>query len=58
MPEHPDHIDPDDHERLPRSNQPLHGDRRPLLKPALALVGLLVLLAVIFGVITVLRYST
>jgi hypothetical protein len=54
----PEHIDPQDHDRLPRGDQPLHGERRSLLKPALALVALLVLLAVVFGGITVLRYST
>ncbi|MDZ5663704.1 hypothetical protein HN031_19505 [Nocardioides sp. zg-1308] len=48
----------DDRER-PTTNQPLNAPGpRPKVTPLLAVLGLLVLIAVIFGVISLLRYNT
>ena len=51
--EHPDR----EHE-LPTTNKPLHGERRPLVTPALAVIGLVLLVAVIVAVLTWTRYNT
>jgi hypothetical protein len=49
--------DPRD-DRRPTTNQPLNAERRPLLLPALAVVGLIVTIGVVFLLITWLRYNT
>ena len=43
---------------LPTTDHPLHGERRPTLKPALAVLGVIVLVALIVFVLTVVRYAT
>ena len=48
----------DDKREHPTVNHPLHGEKRPLLTPTLAVIGLVVAVVVIFGVITLLRYNT
>jgi hypothetical protein len=40
------------------TGHPLHGEPRPKLSPVLAVVGLVVVLAIIFIVITVLQQNT
>jgi hypothetical protein len=47
----------DERER-PTTNQPLNAERRPRLSPLLAVIGLLVVIAVIFLVITYLQQHT
>jgi hypothetical protein len=44
--------------RRPTSNQPLNAERRPLLIPALAVVGLIVTIGLVFLLITWARYNT
>lgn len=44
-----------EHER-PQMNQPLHGEPRPRLSPALAVIGMVVAIVVVFAIITLLRY--
>jgi hypothetical protein len=46
-----------DNER-PTPSKPLHGPRRPVVTPLLAVLGLLVLILVIFAIVTLLRYNT
>ena len=41
----------------PTTNHPLHGERRPLATPIMAVVGLLVLIVVIVLLLTWLRYN-
>jgi hypothetical protein len=48
----------DPRDELPRTDQPLHGERRPRVAPLLAVVGLILAVAVIFAIVTVLRYQT
>ncbi|WP_210443405.1 hypothetical protein [Nocardioides sp. SYSU D00065] len=48
----------DERER-PTTNQPLNAPGpRPKVTPVLAVIGLFVLIALIFGVISLLRYNT
>ena len=47
----------DDNERA-TTNKPIHGARRPVVTPALAVIGLIALIAAIFAVVTWLRYTT
>ena len=51
------HDDPDD-QAQPTADHPLHGERRPVLTPALAVIAVFVVVAAVFAVITWLRYST
>jgi hypothetical protein len=46
-----------DNER-PTPSKPLHGPRRPVVTPLLAVFGVLVLILVIFAIVTLLRYNT
>jgi hypothetical protein len=47
----------DDQERA-TVNQPIHGPRRRVVTPLLAVLGLIVLILVVFAIVTWLRYST
>ena len=47
-----------DERTRPTADHPLHGERRPLATPILAVLGLVAAIAVVFLVITWLRYST
>ena len=47
----------DDERDRPTTNQPLNAERRPLVTPILALVGLVVLVAVIVLALTWVRYN-
>jgi hypothetical protein len=49
-----DHAD----DRRPTTDQPLNAERRPLLMPALVVVGLLVTIGLVFLLITWARYNT
>ena len=51
------HDHPDD-QAQPTADHPLHGERRPVLTPALAVIAVFVVVAAVFAVITWLRYST
>ena len=42
----------------PTTDKPLHGPPRPRVSPILAVVGLLIAIAVIFAIITWVRYNT
>jgi hypothetical protein len=48
----------DDERDLPTSNQPLHGEKRKLAPALLAVLGILVVVAVVFIVTLWLRYNT
>jgi hypothetical protein len=48
----------DEQQARPTTNHPLHGSRRPLAKPVAAVLGLVVVVALVFALITWLRYST
>jgi hypothetical protein len=48
----------DDGRGLPTTNHPLHGPTRPLAKPVVAVLGLVVVVALVFALITWLRYTT
>ena len=49
----------DDHRERPTTNQPLNAPGpRPKVTPLLAVVGLLAVIALIFVVISLLRYNT
>jgi hypothetical protein len=43
---------------LPTTNHPLHGPRRPLVKPIVAVIALVVVVAVVVLLLTWLRYNT
>lgn len=43
---------------LPTADHPLHGEPRPKVVPVLAVVGLVVVVAVVFAVLTWVRYTT
>ena len=47
----------DDQPDRPTTNHPLHGERRPLVTPIVAVVGLVVLVVVIVLLLTWLRYN-
>lgn len=53
-----DHDPVDDDRERPTTNQPLHGERRPLAGPLLAVLVLIALIAGIFLLVNYLRYST
>ena len=40
------------------TNHPLHGEPRPLVTPIVAVVGLVVVVAVVFLLLTWIRYNT
>jgi hypothetical protein len=48
----------DDGRALPTTNHPLHGPTRPLARPVVAVLGLFVVVALVFALITWLRYNT
>lgn len=49
----------DDHRDMPTTNQPLNAPGpRPRVTPVLAVIGVVLLIAVIFSVISLLRYNT
>jgi hypothetical protein len=45
-------------DRHPTTNHPLNGEPRPFLLPALAVVGLIVAIGLLFLFITWVRYNT
>lgn len=47
-----------DRRSRPATNHPLHGRSRPLARPVLAVLGLVVGVALVFALVTWLRYST
>jgi hypothetical protein len=47
-----------DHDELPTTNQPLHGKPRPRVVPILAVIGLIVVIAVVFLVLTLVQQNT
>jgi hypothetical protein len=47
-----------DRRSRPTTNHPLHGPSRPLAKPVVAVLGLVVVVALVFVAITWLRYTT
>jgi hypothetical protein len=52
-------MDEDEERRQPTTNQPLNADRpRPAFGAALAVIGVLALIALVFFVVNWLRYST
>lgn len=42
----------------PSPSKPLHGERRPLVTPLLAVIGIIVLILVVFAVLTFVTWST
>jgi hypothetical protein len=48
----------DDERDLPTTNQPLHGERRPLAPALLGVIALVLAVVGIFALITLVRYVT
>lgn len=48
----------EEHRDHPTANHPLHGERRPVVTPVLAVIGLVVAIGIVFAVVTWLRYTT
>lgn len=64
-PEHPQRpydpnrpLRPDEHRTRPSTNQPLSARRRPLAPALLAVLGIVVLVALVVAVLTYARYNT
>ena len=53
---HREGMDEEHEQEHPTVNQPLHGQPRPRLGPALAVIAMVVGIVVLFVVITLLRY--
>jgi len=51
-----DHVE--EHRDHPTADHPLHGERRPVVTPVLAVVALVVVVAAVFALVTWLRYTT
>jgi hypothetical protein len=47
-----------DDQRRPTTNHPLNGERRPLIKPIVAVVALIVFVAAVVALLTWLRNNT
>ena len=48
----------EEHREHPTADKPLNGPRRPTVTPVLAVLGLVVVVAVVVMVLTWLRYNT
>jgi hypothetical protein len=47
-----------DKDKMPTTNQPLNGEPRPRLTPLLAVIGLIVVVAVVFLLLTWIQQNT